>query len=124
METAGSRIAKGTTSSDLAALGHLPQWGRLHVPLQSICNRNGRFRTLHDDSLSNRNPRQTAVSSGDSLFSAIAQASFSPPSFMATRKPMAKVTRLTITVTAVTPVRDVPIRIATGEATTRPRIAQ
>ena len=30
----------------------------------------------------------------------------------------------TITVTAVTPVRDVPIRIATGEATTRPRIAQ
>lgn len=101
-----------------------PKGGRLRVPLQSVCNRNGRFRTLHDDSLSNRNPRQTAVSAGDSLSSANAQASFSPPSFMATRKPMAKVTRLTITVTAVTPVRDVPIRIATGEATTRPRIAQ
>ena len=99
------------TSSDLAALGHLPQRGRLHSP-------------LHDDSLGNRNPRQTAVSAGDSLSFVKAQASFSPPSFIATQKPMAKVTRLTSTVTAVVPVRDVPIRIATGEATTRPRIAQ
>ena len=114
-----------TTSSDLAALGHLPQRGRLHVPLQSTRVGNGTLVQLQKSILqAEENPRQTAVSAGDSLFSAIAQASFSPPSFMATQKPMAKVTRLTITVTAVTPARDVPIRIATGEATTRPRIAQ
>ena len=48
----------------------------------------------------------------------------SPPSFMATKYPRAKVTRLARITGHAAPDMSVPISIATGEATTRPRMAQ
>ena len=58
METAGSRTARGTTSSDLTVLGHLPQGGRRHVPLQSACDGNDRLSHSHGTAPANHPPNK------------------------------------------------------------------